>query len=1529
MTSHLSNIQQYVSSDDLSKLTEKLVQAMPVNYHSASGSFDFSMQMQSILTNWVLESAAKNDPDEYPKLEFLQRVPFHMASLHAVMELWESTVENKPTEQLPPLERSHLDIQFISTICDQLHHLGENLQSIDTHKTRCEVQRKRCTNYINWVHDERKRCFKHCQTSREYLKRCTTKQKQAERVVTVAASLSIAPLERPDGVDKSRVEYFESAVVMNSAAFEAATIELKALEDTLDGIRNSNDDCNTTLDRIDVIGKQHNSWVKHSNRLHNTTMSRLEHVVPKIQAALQDIVWYEESVESMDQVQLVRAATRALDDFELGEQQRNELLTGREVSIHDMRSQARIFRKQCREYLLHLWFALDKNVSWYFAWENEFLLNLERPCTIVEEKINVLYDQVKLAQELNKEKVDALKNTADRNRTKWHETEKIISNFWWFKFTKEQCVWYSKWQEWHETIRHEKKVYENQRKMEAQLAQVKEAIKEAKQIAIAKFNKGDIVEAKCNGWHQWWVGEIRRVEDLIPGSGKFTYFLKFQDGERIRGVEERRLRPPTNNTPDRLFEMQEESFCETSDYTNDSLGNPGSEETDYYFETDSDIPPLDAEDMSEEKKQQMKEKAARKKKILKQRRKNAKKRQEDKKNKAESTSHSRGANVNGNGQVENDGSEDDNYSSSSSEDEDEKEPDPLQVVLDYAIEFLEIFPNAGRDDVPWEKLFVENGFGDKYSEFEVDRLTSIYDFRKGRYFPVEQVDKIEKGTKEEEEEEETKSVASVPRDVEYPDLIVAALQGDWDRVRIILDSGADVNLMAADEETPLFAAARNGHVEVVRLLVKSGARVNKIKSTTNESAALVARKAKHEDVVELLYELGARHVPRVRPPVSFFGHRKLENLEISETDSDRSSDRHSWDLDADHPLNFEDMFKPVSVRRKEKKHTRRLEKIALKMKNEPLTEEEKKEMLFRVSKRTALQQWDTIVKCINEATADARKLAFSFTPPFKHNVWNAGTKVIDHDPIKLMPQEKRAKMLNALSHLHRLRLAIEWRDYPAACKLSKEVTHKFEVAKIRMNEAGGVMHFANGPWNTLAATELSWLGQISSAVPTLNRLLLKLQSRYDLQILEHLPETKRMVDIGNYADPAGLDVTNIYRLLQIFHRLSTLPIIKKKKITTKQRKEAAKQAALEADAYNGETKQSNTTDAAALAPAYERPKERHVLQAEAAAKLAAATLEEKVLETRMIVQAYGEFTKRKVPISAATMKYHVRHRYNAMDGHITWEQFVDCATTPLKSRLQIHRMYHISRGLKAKDLLKHKFRKWAVSLKNKIYLKYGQDLPGLRWIKEKAAATRIQNWYRCLNEYYAFLKQKYVFDQCKKVNEAGLVLQNFFWQHWFRVSLRERVTRDFIMVWDEESQASFYVDTTCMRGRLNLPTVTKGCLREYATEERYKNVIIIRAIRPIELTKKAKILNMEKQVRVRATRVQKALEKSRGKLFSREELLAVIFEVMEKDNTDVGVAHANGILECLVSHGILESNEDSGRFRVTVTYRGDIAAKKI
>ena len=1526
MTTHLSSIQQYVSLSDLSELTTKLSLAMPIGNEVASASFDFSVQMQSVLTNWVLDSAAKMDPD-HPTLDFLLRVPFQMAALHAVMELWESTVENTPTELLPPPERSHLDTQFISTMCEQLVQLGESVQSITVHQTRCASQRKRCIDYINWVHDERKKCVKHCQESKQYLRQCSAKQKQAAHVVNVASALIIAPLERPDGVDVKRVAYFQSAVVMNLAAYDAATIELEALEETLNGIRNSNDDCNTSLDRIGVVLDQQSVWLAHCNTLHSEIMSRLEEREPDIHLALAHIEYLETAVASIDRVQLVRAATRALDDFEEGEHQRNELLAQRETSIHTMRSQSRVFRKHCREYLLHLWFALDKNIRWYASWEKEFQIKLENPCSEVEAKISVLYDQVKLAKELNQEKVILLKQKAEVHRTEWHATEKVLSNFWWFKFTEGECAWFEKWLQWHHSIRLEKKIYLDKRKEEAKIVQAQEAVTEAKQAAVAKFQVGDVVEGKCKGWHQWWIGEIRKVEDLIPGSGLFTYYLKFQDGERIRGVEERRLKSPTYKPPEQLFAAYEESMCATSDYTNDSLGNPGSEESDFYFETDSDIPP--PENMDEEKKQQQEEKAKRKKKKLKERRKNAKNRVDEKKTTADGRQNQLHANQDGTAADSDDGvgdemgSESEEDSSSSSEEE--QEPEPLQIVIDYAIEFIELYPNAGYQDIPWEKIFKENGFVDSYSEFEVDRLMNIYNYRKMCYFPVEKIEK-----KDSKNQEDTKSIASIPSDLEYAPLIVAALQGEWNRVRTIVDSGANINMVADDGETPLIAAARNGHGEVVRLLVELGALVNKKTTTkididggtTDMSAALVARRVHREDIVELLYELGASHVPRDPPPIKWFGHRKLAGLEVSETESDRSSDRHSWDLDADHPLDFGEMFKPVSVRRAEKKKKRRHEKIAERMHATPLTETERKELLFSSSRRTALQEWDAITTRMHDAAADATNLVESFTFPFKPNKWNAHTKTIDQDPIKLLPEQMREKLVHAMSHLHRLRLAIDWRDYPTSCALASQLVQKFNHASIAMNEAGGVMHFASGPWNTLAATELSLLSQISSAVPAMHRMLLHLQSRYDVDILEYLPDSEKLVTIGKYVDPATLDVTQLRRLLKIFHRLATLPRIKAK--SKQQLRKEAKQEKMEAAAYSGESKQQSVAELPAA------PKNRDEIEAEALAKLAAATLEEKILETKMIVKGIGEFLKGKISTSTATMKYHVRHRYNALEGSITWEQFVDCATVPLPSRLEIRRKYHAHRALKTKSLLQKKFLKWAKSFKTKMYMKYGQDLPGLRWIKKKIAATRIQNWYRCLVEYYGFLKQKYVFDQCKKVQEAGLVLQNLFWyKYGGLVSMRERVTRDFVMVWDPESEGTFYVDVTCMMGRMMLPLSVKGCLRQYSEEVRFTTPVNIRAVRPWQLTERAEVREREQGLLKQATVVQAMLEQYRGKVYSKEqivELMEADFDAVEETRDEEKDRKENGlaVLALLVEYEIIQLNGDSGRYRVSVAYHSEI-----
>lgn len=47
-----------------------------------------------------------------------------------------------------------------------------------------------------------------------------------------------------------------------------------------------------------------------------------------------------------------------------------------------------------------------------------------------------------------------------------------------------------------------------------------------------------------------------------------------------------------------------------------------------------------------------------------------------------------------------------------------------------------------------------------------------------------------------------------------------------DVVKLILDAGADVNEVAANDSTALLTAAKKGNVGVVDILLKSGANVN-------------------------------------------------------------------------------------------------------------------------------------------------------------------------------------------------------------------------------------------------------------------------------------------------------------------------------------------------------------------------------------------------------------------------------------------------------------------------------------------------------------------------------------------------------------------------------------------------------------------------------------------------------------------------------------------------------------------------------
>ena len=57
-------------------------------------------------------------------------------------------------------------------------------------------------------------------------------------------------------------------------------------------------------------------------------------------------------------------------------------------------------------------------------------------------------------------------------------------------------------------------------------------------------------------------------------------------------------------------------------------------------------------------------------------------------------------------------------------------------------------------------------------------------------------------------------------------LILAAESGHCEMVRLLIESGADVNAARSDGYTALMCAAQNGHNECAKLLIDAGASVN-------------------------------------------------------------------------------------------------------------------------------------------------------------------------------------------------------------------------------------------------------------------------------------------------------------------------------------------------------------------------------------------------------------------------------------------------------------------------------------------------------------------------------------------------------------------------------------------------------------------------------------------------------------------------------------------------------------------------------
>ena len=89
------------------------------------------------------------------------------------------------------------------------------------------------------------------------------------------------------------------------------------------------------------------------------------------------------------------------------------------------------------------------------------------------------------------------------------------------------------------------------------------------------------------------------------------------------------------------------------------------------------------------------------------------------------------------------------------------------------------------------------------------------------------------------------------------DFLNAAAYGNTDEVRVMLDSGIDVNVRnEGSRETALMTAAGGGNIDTVKLLVERGADVG-AKSFEGGTALLVAIEQRRDEVVEYLLSHGA------------------------------------------------------------------------------------------------------------------------------------------------------------------------------------------------------------------------------------------------------------------------------------------------------------------------------------------------------------------------------------------------------------------------------------------------------------------------------------------------------------------------------------------------------------------------------------------------------------------------------------------------------------------------------------------------
>jgi ankyrin repeat protein len=82
-------------------------------------------------------------------------------------------------------------------------------------------------------------------------------------------------------------------------------------------------------------------------------------------------------------------------------------------------------------------------------------------------------------------------------------------------------------------------------------------------------------------------------------------------------------------------------------------------------------------------------------------------------------------------------------------------------------------------------------------------------------------------------------------------LLWVAQGGNEAVVKLLLDAGADIEAKDSNDQTPLLRAAKNGHEAIVKLLLDKGVDIN-VENANGQTALLLAVHNEHSNVSQLL-----------------------------------------------------------------------------------------------------------------------------------------------------------------------------------------------------------------------------------------------------------------------------------------------------------------------------------------------------------------------------------------------------------------------------------------------------------------------------------------------------------------------------------------------------------------------------------------------------------------------------------------------------------------------------------------------------